>query len=123
MKGLVSLRALDFDVDAAGEIETHQSVDRLVCWLENIDQAIVRSKLEVLHRLLVDVRASDNAEASEVRRKRNGTRYSGAGALCRLGDFLSRLVDDPVIVSAKSNANFNACHVLLLGPRIPSVKA
>lgn len=105
------LRALDFDVDATRKIESHQSVDRLVGRLKDVDETIVGSKLEVLHRLLVDVRSSDNAEASKVRRKRNWTRNSGAGALCRLRDLLGRLVDDPVIVCAKSNANFNACHV------------
>ena len=74
------------------------------------------AKLEVLHRLLVDVGSADNAEASKVRGKRNRTLDSGAGALGGLDDFLGRLVDDAVIVGAKPNANFKSCHVSFLNP-------
>ena len=49
---------LDLDVDAGGQIELHQRVDRLRRRLEDVEQPLVRPDLELLPRLLVDVRAS-----------------------------------------------------------------
>ena len=59
---------LDFDIDAARKVEPHEGVDRLIVRLDDIDETVVGAKLEVLHRLLVNVRSSDDAEASEVSR-------------------------------------------------------
>ena len=48
---------LDLDVDAGGELELHQRVDGLGRGVEDVDQPLVRPDLELLARLLVDVRA------------------------------------------------------------------
>jgi len=53
---------LDLHVDRRGEIQLHQRVDRLGCGLQNVDQPLVRSNLELLARLLVDVRRAQDAE-------------------------------------------------------------
>src|SRR3954451_5785671 len=59
---------LDLDIDAARQVQTHQRVDRLRAGVEDIDQTLVRPHLEMLHRLLVDVRAADDAEDVLLRR-------------------------------------------------------
>ena len=107
------LSALDFDVYAAGEIQSHQSVDRLVGRLENIDKPIVGPELKMLHGLLVDVRTADDTEPSNVRRKWSRTCDTGSRALCRIRNLLGRLVDDSVIIGAEPDSYFDACHCLL----------
>src|SRR3954469_6656970 len=47
---------LDLNVDAGGEVELHQRVHRLRRRLHDIEQPLVSSHLELLARLLVDVR-------------------------------------------------------------------
>jgi hypothetical protein len=49
------LGQLDFHVDASGQIELHQRVDRLRRGLHDVEQPLVRPDLELLARLLVDV--------------------------------------------------------------------
>ena len=51
-------RGLDFDldVDSSGEIQLHQRVDGLIGRVEDVDQALVGARLELLSRLLVNVR-------------------------------------------------------------------
>lgn len=88
----------DFDVDAGRKIQSHQSIDGFVGWLVDVDQAVVGSELEMLHRLLVDVRATDNAEAAKVSGKGHWASDSGASSLCGINNFLSALIDRSVIV-------------------------
>ena len=47
---------LDLDVHASGQIELRQRVHRLCAAVENVDHTLVRLQLELLARLLVDVR-------------------------------------------------------------------
>ena len=46
---------LDFDVDAGSQIELHKSINRLRCWIDNIEQPFVRANFELLAALLVNV--------------------------------------------------------------------
>ena len=89
---------LDFDVDATWKIQSHQSIDGFVGWLVDVDETIVRPQLEVLHRLLVDVWATDDAEASKVGWEWYWTLNSGTGSLCGVNNFLSALIYRPVVV-------------------------
>ena len=50
------LLKLDFDIDPGGEVQFHKGVDRLLGRIQNVDQTLVDSYLELLSRLLVDVR-------------------------------------------------------------------
>src|SRR5215203_2968602 len=47
---------LDLDVDASRQLQLHQRVDRLTGGLEDVEQPLVSADLELLPRLLVDVR-------------------------------------------------------------------
>src|SRR6478752_258711 len=88
---------LDFYVDARSQIEFHQSIDRLRGWLHDIEQPLVRPHLELLARLLVDVRRPVDGELLDTRRKGNGSADESTGAACRIGDIASRLVQHSMI--------------------------
>src|SRR5216683_6844850 len=47
---------LDFDVDAGGEIELHERIDRLRRGVDDVEQPLVRAHFELLAAFLVDVR-------------------------------------------------------------------
>ena len=47
---------LNLDIDTGCEIEFHQRVDRLRRRVDDIEHALVSTNLELLSRLLVDVR-------------------------------------------------------------------
>ena len=65
---------LDFDVDAGRQIELHQLVDRLGGRAVQLDEALMNAHLELLARLLVDVRRPQDGVLLDVRRQENGAR-------------------------------------------------
>ena len=44
---------LDLDVNASGELQAHQSLDRLVGRLQNVDQTLMGAGLKLLTAVLV----------------------------------------------------------------------
>src|SRR5919202_1768887 len=64
---------LDLDVDAGWKVEAHERVDRLRRRRMDVDQALVRSHLEVLARVLVLERAAQHRVAVVLGRQRHGT--------------------------------------------------
>src|SRR2546422_10868687 len=66
------LLELDLHVDAGREVELAEGVDRLLRRLEDVEQALVGADLELLARLLVDVRRAVHGEALDVGGKRDG---------------------------------------------------
>ena len=50
----------NLNVNARRQIELHQSIDRLLRGLENIEQPLVRPNLKLLPRFLVDMRRPQN---------------------------------------------------------------
>jgi hypothetical protein len=58
----------------------------------------VGSKLEVLHRFLVNVRTADNAEPSNIGGQGNRSGNASARSASGLGDFLGGLIDHAMIV-------------------------
>lgn len=77
------------DVDAGRQIELLELVDRLGRGLNDINQALMRAGLELLHRLLVHVGRAIDGEFFDARRQRNGAGDTGAGAFGGLDDVLS----------------------------------
>src|SRR5688572_30383742 len=96
-RGSAGLRQLDFDVHARGEIELHQRVDRLGVGLHDVEQPLVRAHLELLPRLLVDVRAAVHGELLDARRQRNGASDQRASAAGGIRDLAGGLVEHAVI--------------------------
>jgi hypothetical protein len=49
-------KSLDLDVDAGRQLQLHERIHRLARRLEDVEQPLVGADLELLARLLVDVR-------------------------------------------------------------------
>src|SRR5688572_19603759 len=81
---------LDLDVDTRRQVELHERVERLLRRLEDVEQALVRADLELLARLLVDVRRAEHAVLVDLGRERDGARNLGARALGRVHDLPRR---------------------------------
>lgn len=71
----------------------------------DVDEPVVGADFEVLHRLLVDVRAADDAEAADAGGQRDGSADPGAGALGGLGDLLRGCIQVARIVAAQPDAD------------------
>src|SRR5690606_16855443 len=85
---------LDLDIDPGRQVEAHQRVDGLGGRVDDVDQPLVGTHLEVLARVLVLVRRPDHAEAVDLRRERHRARDVRAGPRDRLDDLLRRGVHD-----------------------------
>src|SRR3954463_16034832 len=79
--------------------------------LEDVDHALVRAHLELLARLLVDVRATEHRVPLDPRRNGNGPADAGVGALGVVDDFLRRRVQRPMVVRLHPNPDPIASHV------------
>src|SRR6188768_1129303 len=104
---------LDLHVNARSQIELHQRVDGLGVRLHDVEQPLVGAHLELLARLLVDVRAAVHGELLDARRQRNGAPDERAGAACGIRDLAGRLVEHAVIEGLQANADILSVHVLL----------
>src|SRR5690554_5728084 len=98
--------ALDLDIDACRQVELHESVERLGGRLQNVDEALVGAHLELLPRLLVDVRATQHRVATDGRGQGDGASHARACAACRLDDVRRRLVEELVIERLQANSDF-----------------
>src|SRR5687768_3471256 len=96
---------LDLDVDAGREIQLGQRIDRLRPGVEDVDHTLVRLQLELLARLLVDVRRTEHRPALRLRRQRDRAGHLSARLLRRPHDVGRRLVDHGVIEGLQPNAN------------------
>src|SRR5438876_5286388 len=89
---------LDLDVDAGGEVEALERLDGLARWLDDVEETLVDAHLEVLARVLVDVRRAHDAEPADLGGQRHGATDLRLRAHDRLDDLLRGLVDDLVVV-------------------------
>src|SRR3954471_24215173 len=79
----------------------------------DVDQALVRTDLEVLAGVLVLEGTADHAVAVLLRRQRHGARDRRAGASGRLDDLASGLLDGRRVVGLEPDADFvlrKSCH-------------
>src|SRR5204862_3914305 len=84
---------LDLDVDARGQIETHQRVHGLLGRALDVDEPLVHPDLELLARLLVDVRRAVHRVDGAARRQRHGPEGPRAGSLGRPHDLARAAVE------------------------------
>src|SRR6202012_1573831 len=105
----------DLDVDAGGKrVETLERVDRFRRGLQDVDQTLVRTDLEVLARVLVLERRTDHAVDVFLGGQGHGTGHGGAGALGRLDDLARRAIDRVMVVGLQPDSNFlcrYGCHL------------
>src|SRR5581483_1018950 len=113
--------SLDFDVHAGGQIELHERVYRLRRWLQNVEQALVRTYFKLLARFLVHVRRTQHRVFVLHRGKRDRScdpRPSAPGCV----DYLARgLVQDAIVVRFEPDSNsLFTVHVSLANPSRPT---
>src|SRR5689334_13296545 len=101
---------LDLDVHAGGEVELHQRIDGLRRGVDDVEHALVRAHLELLARLLVDVRRAVDREAFDARRQRDGPANLRAGPLRRRHDLACRGVEDAVVERLEAYADVLTVH-------------
>src|SRR6185437_10922794 len=101
----------DLHVDAGGEVELHQRVHGLRRGLHDIEQPLVGPHLELLARLLVDVRRAVDGELLDSRRKGNGTANESTRPARRIGDVASCLVKHSMIERLQANPDILRFHV------------
>src|SRR5215467_6605186 len=83
---------LDLDIDAGGEVELHQRVHRLRRRIDDVEHALVGADLELLARLLVDVRRAVDRELLDAGRQGDRAAYLCARPLGRADDLAGRRV-------------------------------
>src|SRR5262249_22319272 len=113
---------LDLDIDAGRQIELHQRVDGLRRRIDNVEQTLMGSHLELLAALLVDVRRTVDGELLDAGRQRNGSANLRAGALGRVHDLTRRRIEDAMVVRLETYADILAihCRVFLSEGRVAS---
>ena len=102
---------LDLDIDTSRQVETHERVDGVGRRVEDVDEALVRAHLELLARVLVDVRRADDAIQVALRGQRNGTGHFGTRLLRGIDDELRGLVHDLMIVPLQADADLLISHL------------
>src|SRR5688572_11908963 len=108
---LVSVNSnVNGDIDAGGKIEFLELVDRLGRGLNDVDKALVSARLELLHRLLVDVRRTVDRKLLDAGRERDRAGNAGAGALGGFDDLERGLIDDAIVEALEFDANALAFH-------------
>lgn len=105
LPGLLLGLRLNFDVDTRRKVETHERIDGFIGWLTDVDESLVNAHLILIARIFVNEGGSVHRVLSLLGWKRDGTEDLCSGALSRLHDRLSRLVNDLVIVCANLNAD------------------
>src|SRR5439155_23723313 len=110
--------ALDLHVDAGAQVELHESVERLLRGLEDVQEALVRPDLELLARLLVQVRRAQHGELVDPRRQRDRAHHLRAGALRGLDDLSGRLVEELVVVGLQPDPDLLGRHQSLFSKSV-----
>src|ERR1700732_5058020 len=103
---------LDLHIDARGQIELHQSVDRLRRRIDDVENPFMSPYLELFARFLIDMRRPVDAEFLDLRRQRNGAPHLGARPLRRRDNLLRRGIEDSMIECLEANANILAVHLM-----------
>src|SRR5258708_28803016 len=103
---------LDLDIDAGGEIELHQRVHRLRRRVDDIEHALVGPDLELLARLLVDVRRAIDRELLDPGRQLNRPANLRARPLGRADDLAGRRIEHAMIESLQPDSNICVVHDL-----------
>jgi hypothetical protein len=96
----------DFYVHATGQFQLHQSIYCFRRSREDVYEALVGAKLELLPALLIHVGRAQHGELLFLGRQRNRAANDGTGGLHSFHDFLGRFVYEVVVVGLQLNANF-----------------
>lgn len=78
---------LNLDINTGRQRELVQSINRLTCWLNNINDSLVSSNFELLARFFIHVRTPQNRVPLNTSRQRNWSMNDRAGPFRRIDDF------------------------------------
>ena len=95
---------LYLNFNASGKVEAHESFHSLLVGVENIDQSLVGSALELLTGILVLMNSAENGNDFFLGRQRDGAGNGSAVALGGFDDLLGAGVDELMIVSVFGNS-------------------
>ena len=98
MTVLMPAGGFDLDVNARRQAEFVKRFDRLGRSLHDVDQTLVRTDLELLPGLFVDMRARQNGITLDACRQGNRSVNDRPSTLRRIDDFHRTLIQDGVIV-------------------------
>src|SRR5262249_55597566 len=100
----------DLDVDAGGEVELHQGINRLRRRIDDIEESFMRAHFELLAAFLVDMRRAVDGEFLDLGRQRNRPTNLRAGALGGVDDFARRRIENPMVERLEPDADILAVH-------------
>ena len=105
---LGALRALglNLDINAGGNWKNFQFVDGVEGRIKEIKNADVRSRLELLARLSVDVRRTEDRIDLSLCWERNRPHNASPCSFRRFDDILNRAVKHPLVKRLKADADF-----------------
>src|SRR5688572_3654664 len=101
---------LDLDVDAGREVELHQGIDGLRGRFDDVEQPLMGADLELLARLLVDVRRAVDGELLDPARQRDRPAHLRARPLRRRHDLRGRRIEHAVIERLQADPNVLSVH-------------
>src|SRR5262252_1390425 len=100
----------DLDIDARGEIQLHQRVQRLLRRLEDVQQSLMGADFELLSALLVHVRAAQDRELVYPRRQGNRTCDLRARSPGGLDDLSRALIEELRVICLQPDSNLLRRH-------------
>ena len=114
---LLRILQLYLNLNTSGKLQAHQSLDGLLVGVEDIDQSLVGSALELLTAVLVLVNSAKDGDDFLLGGQRDGAGNLSAVALCGLDDLSRAGVDLLMIISLQPDADhFLVCHSFLFPP-------
>lgn len=102
---------LDFDIDAGGQIQTHEHVNGLGIRIQNIDHPVVCADFEMFVGILIDEGRAANREFFDFCRKGNRTDNLSTAAFSSVNNPFRRLIQNAMVECLQTDANFLLCHV------------
>ena len=97
---------MDLNVDTGRKIKLFKLIHSAGCWVNDIEETLVRTDLKLVGGLLVDVHRTVDGELLNPGGQRDGACDFGSSALGSFNDLDSRAVDCPVVECAKADADF-----------------
>ncbi len=97
---------LDFDIHASWKLEALKAVDGLGVGLQDVDQTLVDSHLEMLPRVLVLVRGTNHTEAVLLGGQGDRAPERRIGAGYGFDDLGRALIDDLMVIGLETDPNF-----------------
>src|SRR5271157_32395 len=103
---------LDFNIHARRQIETHQHINCLGVWIQNINQTIVCPDFIMLVRILIDKSRATYCKAFYLSWQGYRTNDMSAGSFSSFDNPFCGLVKDTMIISLKADSNLLFSHNL-----------